>query len=187
MPRQRKTPRKERRKVVRVQFLPRPERRKKDDAENPYSYLDDLIHKHHADLWDAKLAVAWMLDVKPDRDGHLVLGKLKKATDLDREFRDFDLVLLLNAAAWNALPPEKRTIAVDHFLCAGALMRDRTGEPIIDERGRKCYRLRRYDVESYDVHYARYGVFVRDLAGEIVDAAVNPLFASNGEAAHAEK
>src|ERR1022692_3742754 len=94
MKKTRKTPRKERKRIVKVQVVPRPPKGKKaPDPLDPYAILDSLVRDHHTDLAQARIAVAWLLDVHADRDGRLKLGDCKKATDLDREFREFDIVI----------------------------------------------------------------------------------------------
>lgn len=176
MPRARKTPRKPRLKIVKVQLVPRPEKRAKPDELEPYSYVDRLVREHHDDLAKARIAVAWMLDVKPDRDGHLTLGRLKKATDLDREFREYDLVVMLNSTVWKNLDNKQRTALVDHELCHAALQRDKNGEPIRDERDRLCYRTRKHDIEEFVAVVKRHGMYLSDIAELVKAAAESPLF-----------
>jgi hypothetical protein len=182
----RTTPRKPRKKVVKVQYLPRPAKKVKPGTtgDNPYTYVDYLIQQHHEDLRDAKVAVAWMLDVKADKDGHLVLGKCKKASDLDREFRDFDIVVLLNAEAWKQLDDKQRAALVDHELCHATEQCDKNGEPVLDERDRKVYRMRKHDIEEFTCIVKRYGTYKSDLEEFVRQAIQAPLFAdqANGEA-----
>jgi hypothetical protein len=191
MPRTRKTPRKERKRVVKVQFVPRPAKKSKTpDPLDPYAILDAMVRDHHDDLAQARIAVAWMLDVKADRDGHLTLGRCKKATDLDREFREFDLVILLNAQAWKELEPKQRVAVVDHFLCRATVAEDKNAEPIKDERDRLCYRMRTPDIVEFMNVVKRHGLYLADVA-EFVKQAIGPhagekpLFGpgENGEAA----
>jgi hypothetical protein len=182
----RKTPRKPRRKVVKVQFHPRPPKSKKPpDPMDPYQYIDEMVAGTHDDLKDAKIAVAWMLDVKADRDGHLKLGACKKATDLDREFRDFDLVIMLNSAAWKSFDPKRKLAVIDHYLCRAAVSEDKNGDPIFDERDRKCYRPRRPDIEEFKGVISRHGLYMNDLVDFFRAASETPLFNAaekNGDA-----
>jgi hypothetical protein len=185
--RTRKTPRKERRRVVKVQFLARPTRKPKErDHADPYGYIDDLVAGPHDDLKDAKIAVAWMLDVKPDRDGHLCLGRCKKATDLDREFREFDFVVLLNSSAWKSLKNKQRLALVDHELCHAAVATDKNGDPIRDERDRLCWRIRRHDIEEFTGVVKRHGCYLNDVAELVRVAQEQPLFAGDGDDAAKE-
>jgi hypothetical protein len=182
MARRRATPRKERKRVVKVQYLERPKRVKKDDDACPYSLIGRLVEEHHPDLKDAKIAVAWMLDVKADRDGHLTLGRCKKASDLDREFREFDIVVLLNSKAWKQLEPGQRLALVDHELCHARLQK-KDSEPVRDERDRLCYRIAKHDVEEFHAIVKRHGLYLNDIAELVRAAAESPLYAGqvNGQ------
>jgi hypothetical protein len=187
MARVRKTARKERKRVVKVQFVPRPTKKPKTpDPLDPYAILDALVSDHHTDLAQAKIAVAWQLDVKADRDGHMLLGRCRKATDLDREFREFDLVIMLNAQAWKELEPKQRLALVDHELCHATVATDKNGENIADERDRLCYRLKRHDLEEFTAVVKRHGLYLSDVAEfakvAIAHAGQKPLFDANGDA-----
>src|SRR5262245_43796017 len=65
-----------------------------------YQMLDDLITEYHAELAQARIALAWCTSWKPDADGRVTLGKCKKASDLDRELAAFDFVILLRRSFW---------------------------------------------------------------------------------------
>lgn len=175
MPRRRTTPRKERKRVVKVQLHPRPERKSRThDDTCPYGYIDRLVQAHHEGLRQARIAVAWLLDVKADKDGHLTLGRMRKASDLDREFRDFDLVVLLNSKAWKELGAKQRAALVDHELCHATVAEDKNGEPIKDERDRLCYRMRRHDIEEFNAVVKRHGCYLSDVAEFVRQAMHNP-------------
>lgn len=176
MPRMRKTARKERKRVVKVQFHPRPAKPRKADPLCPYGYLDKLVKEYHPGLATARIAIAWMLDVKPDRDLHLTLGRCKKATDLDREFREFDVVILLNAKAWKELTEAQRAALVDHELCHATVATDKNGEEIRDERDRLCYRMRKHDIEEFHAVVKRHGIYLGDIAEFLRSLHEAPLF-----------
>jgi hypothetical protein len=114
-----------------------------------------------------------MLDVKADRDGHLTLGRCKKATDLDREFREFDVVILLNAQAWKELEPKQRVALVDHELCHATVATDKNGENVLDERDRLCYRMKKHDIEEFNEVVRRHKMYKSDIA-EFVKEALGP-------------
>lgn len=179
----RKTPRPPRKKVVKVQLIPRPESKpRKPDPIEPYGYLDRLT-KHHEHLSEARIALAWMLDVKADADGHLTLGKCKKATDLDREFREFDFVILLNATAWKQFSELQRAALVDHELHhAGLVLNKKTGDPVEDERGRKVYRVRKHDLEEFRGVVKRHGLYKSDLEEFARTCQEAPLFKEEAKA-----
>lgn len=153
--------------------------RKDNVRAEPYEILDRIREAHHPHLSEARIALVWRKDVKADRDGRLVLGQAKKATDLGREFSDFDLIVLLNEEAWADLTPAQRDLLVDHELMHFALV-EKEGSPIRDERGRLCYRLRRHDLEEFRDVVARHGILMDDVAAfaEVCAAArKTPLFA----------
>lgn len=158
-----------------MQAIPRPTRKSKDPAE-PYGILDRVVAEWHEPLHKASIALAWMLDVKPDRDDHLVLGKCKKASDLDREFREFDIVILLNAKAWRELNEKQRTALIDHELCHATPSLDKNGEVILDERDRICYRTRKHDIEEFHAVVKRHGMYLSDLAEFMKSLQDAPLF-----------
>lgn len=173
----RKTPRPARKKSVKVQLIPRPEKKSREpDPIEPYGYLDRLVRDHNH-LDQARIALAWMLDVKADIDGHLVLGKCKKATDLDREFREYDFVILLNATAWKHFSEKQRAALVDHELHHAALAKDKkTGDPVMDERGRRVYRIRKHDIEEFKGVVARHGLYKHDLEDFARTCNESPLY-----------
>ncbi len=130
-----------------------------------YQLLDRYVHLHHPDLRDARIALAWNLAWKPDVDGHVTLGKCKKASDLDRELAAFDFIILLRRSFWLDLrvTDEQREALLDHELCHGALKRDDRGEPVEDVRGRKVYRIRKHSIEEFTEVVERHGMWTADL------------------------
>lgn len=171
----RKTARKPRRKAVKVQVIPRPEKRSKN-PECPYYHLDSML-KHHPHLSEARIAMAWALDVKANQDGIMMLGKCKKQTDLDRELRDYDFVIFLNATTWKQFDERQRAALVDHELCHAGLAEDKkTGDPLMDERGRRVYRIKKHEIEEFRGVIERHGLYKRDL--QLFAKTINeaPLF-----------
>ncbi len=130
-----------------------------------YTTANELIDKHHEDLRDARIAFAWNLSWQPDVDGRVQLGKMKLASDLDRELADFDLVVILSREFWRDpnVTDKQREALLDHELSHGALQRAKNLEPIEDEKGRKCYRIRKHDIEEFSAVVDRHGVYQRDL------------------------
>jgi hypothetical protein len=90
-----------------------------------------------------------MVGQKKDKDGRLVLGRMKKASELDRELHEHDLVLLLNREMWKVFGEKQRTALVDHELCHADEALDPNGEAIEDAHGRKQYRIRKHDLEEF--------------------------------------
>lgn len=130
-----------------------------------YLMLDDLVDEFHEELRDARIALAWFGAWKPDVDGRLILGKARKASDLDRELIEFDFVIVLNFEFMTdqTVTIEQRRALLDHELCHCAQTLDADGEPLVDERGRKVWRLRRHDLEEFSEIVERHGCYKRDL------------------------
>lgn len=130
-----------------------------------YVLLDELVAAHHHDLELARIAIAWKTSWKPDVDGRVTLGQMIKASDLDRELAAFDFIVLLNRAFWtDPFTSEiQRRALLDHELTHGALAHDKNGDALLDERGRRVYRVRRHDLEEFSEIAARYGCWKRDL------------------------
>lgn len=130
-----------------------------------YLMLRALVREYRDDLKDARIALAWCTSWKPDVDGRLVLGKCKKASDLDRELMAFDFVILLNRTFWcdPKVDDAKRKALLDHELMHAAVKYDDTGEPEVDEKGRTVYRTRKHDLEEFVDTVTRHGIYRRDL------------------------
>lgn len=130
-----------------------------------YELLGELVTKYHDDLREARIGLAWCTSWKPDVDGRVTLGKCRKASDLDRELAAFDFVILLSRSFWqdSFTTQLQRTALLDHELTHGAVAHNKDGEPLVDERGRRVYRMRRHDLEEFAVIAQRYGCYKRDL------------------------
>lgn len=131
-----------------------------------YRLLRELVGKFHTEVKEARIALAWNLGWKPDVDGRVILGKCKKASDLDRELAAYDFVIILRQSFWLDLSvtDAQRAALLDHELTHAAPRCDeRTGEPIVDERSRVCYRIRKHDIEEFTEIVARHGLYTRDL------------------------
>lgn len=132
-----------------------------------YERLYALVDEHHEELsrTNVRIALAWATSWKPDVDGRLVLGKCKKASELDRELAPYDFVILLNRDFW--LNPRvtdvQRQALLDHELMHAAIVRDENGEDKVDERGRTCYRIRKHDLEEFADIVTRHGCYKRDI------------------------
>ena len=130
-----------------------------------YALLDELVESFHAEIAAARIALAWCTSWKPDVDGREVLGKCRKASDLDRELAAFDFVILLSRPFWRdaRVTDPQRQALLDHELCHAALTYDEKGEPVEDERGRLVYRIRKHDIEEFTDIVARHGCYKADL------------------------
>jgi hypothetical protein len=130
-----------------------------------YELLDDLLVKHHKELIDARIALAWCTSWNADVDGRITLGKCKKASDLDRELASFDFVIMLSRDFWHSVRVTalQRMALLDHELMHATVALDAKGEPKLDERRRVVYRIRKHDIEEFGAIVARYGLYKRDL------------------------
>jgi len=151
-----------------------------DLEAEPYEVLAKM-RRHHDELADANIALAWQKNVKPDKDGHLVLGKCIKATDLQKEFMIYDFVILLNQMVWEDLEftMDQKSALMDHELCHAAPSEDDEGAQKCDERQRRVWRTRKHDIEEFQAVVARHGCYKRDLerfAEALAKKRKTPLF-----------
>jgi hypothetical protein len=169
-------PRKKKPKKVGYELIPEPTGK---DPASPWESLRKAVAAWHRDLSDARIALVWALAWTADKDGLLTLGKAKRASDVDRELKEYDLVILLNRPAWKDLKDEQRLALIDHELCHLCLVKDEKGEPKLDERGRQVFRMRKHDVEEFRAVVERHGCYKADLE-EFVRAVrrkkAEPLF-----------
>lgn len=142
------------------------------DPYKVYPLLDELVKAHRPDLDEAKIAVAWRYGLKRNKDGQIVLGKCKKAGDLDKQFHDFDFVILINSEAWKTLSEVQRRALMHHELEHAAVSEDQNGNPKRDARGRLMYRVRKHDLEEFRSIVKEYGCYMRDVE-EFVRAAID--------------
>jgi hypothetical protein len=140
------------------------------EAESPegaplYARLGTLVAKHHEDLVHARIVLAWHKGWRSDADGIRKLGMCKIATDLDRELAPFDIVILISRPWWQDefTQDAQRDALLDHELTHAVLALDAYGDPVVDETGRRMYRIRRHDVEEFGEIVARHGLWKRDL------------------------
>ena len=150
-------------------------------AEIRAELLTEIRAEHHFDVAQAKIALAWKKATMPDVDGHLVLGKCVKASDLQRELVDYDFVIVLNKEVWEdpEFDREKKLALLDHELCHAARAVDSDGEAMIDSKGRPVWRTRKHDIEEFIEIINRHGCWKRDLeklAESIIAKKKTPLF-----------
>lgn len=140
-----------------------------EHGQGMYALLRELVGAYHRELINARIALAWNLAWSPDVDGRLKLGMCKRVADLEREVADlgaYDFVIILRREFWQDphTGDTQRRALLDHELCHAAVKLDDAGEPVIDERGRAVYRMRRHDLEEFQEIADRYGCWKRDIA-----------------------
>jgi hypothetical protein len=135
-----------------------------DSASEPYKILAKM-RKFHPEVAQACIALAWRIRQKPDKDGHLVLGKCVKVSDLQKEFGKYDFIIVLNREVWEdpEFTDDKRQALMDHELYHAAAAYDDQGEPKYDERQRQVFRCRKHDIEEFQGVVERHGCYKRDL------------------------
>jgi hypothetical protein len=131
----------------------------------PYELLAEIRAEHHFDTSEAKIALAWKKGTKPDVDGHILLGRCVKASDLQREFVDFDFVIVLNQEIWEdpEFDREKKLALLDHEMTHVTRVLDVDGEPVVDTKNRPVWRVRKHDIEEFTAVISRHGCYKRDL------------------------
>lgn len=134
-------------------------------SSEPYKILAEIRDEFHEDTAGARIALAWRKALKADSDGHLILGKCVKASDLQRELAEWDFVILLNREVWQdpGFTVEKKRALLDHEMCHAAVAEDKEGEPRFDERGRRVWRIRKHDIEEFRGVVERHGCYKGDL------------------------
>lgn len=162
-----------------------------EEFPQPFEMLRDIRDRWHGNIEEAKIALAWQLNIKPDPDGHVLLGKCIRASDLQRELVDFDFCILLNKEVWESeeFTDEKRRALMDHELMHADRALTSDGEVKFDERGRPVWRIRGHDIEEFGAIVRRHGCWKGDLerfADELIKRKSQPLFESEEDAAFGE-
>lgn len=139
-----------------------------DVGQPMYALLQQLVDAHHEEIRDARIALAWQTSWTPDVDGHVTLGQCKKVTELEREVADllaYDFVILLRQEFWLDLMTTdlQRRALLDHELEHASVKLDDAGDPVLNERGRVVYRIRKHDLEEFSAIADRYGCWKKDL------------------------
>lgn len=70
-----------------------------EDGNPAYGLLREALDWHD-ELINARIGLAWRVRQKADPDGHIVLGKCVKVSDLQKEFVNFDFIIVLNNEYW---------------------------------------------------------------------------------------
>ena len=115
-------------------------------------------------LRDARIGGAWMLGVKPDKDGHLVLGKLKRCSELEKRMTPLDAIVLINRTYFDRLTPALKLALVHHEMCHLAAMEDKHGEQMVDGHGERKWRGVKHDLEEFKEVVQNHGAYVSDIA-----------------------
>ena len=150
----------------------------RDAQSEPYAVLDEMRGKWHRDIAEANIALAWRENLEADKDGHIVLGKCVKASDLQRELVEYDYVILLNYDAWGEFSDAQRRALMDHELAHAAPSMDEDNVIKRDERGRPVWRTRAHDIEEFQSVVEHHGCYKHDIekfAEELLRKRATPL------------
>lgn len=181
MPRRPRTPRAPKVRIAKYDLINPNEK----PASQPYKLLAEVRKEWHEDTREARIALAWVRNVKPDADGHILLGKCVKAGELQKELVEWDFVILLNKDTWDAkeFSVEKKTALIDHEMCHVGSMEDKNGEPRVDAKGRRVWRVVSHDIEEFNAIVRRHGCYKSDLErfAETLMKKQAPLFGKSGE------
>ena len=55
-----------------------------------WAILAKVREEHHQSIEDAEITLVYENNIRPDRDGHVVMGRAKKTGPLERKFRPHD-------------------------------------------------------------------------------------------------
>lgn len=139
-----------------------------------YETLREAIALYREDeLAGGHWSAAWMLELKPDVDGRLVLGKMKLLNELERQLCPFDGIVLLNRDAWQAMPRHMRLALMHHELLHVAPVIDEAGDQAVDGHQRLRWRTRKHNLEEFREVVAAHGCYKDDIR-EFVEAAIGP-------------
>lgn len=115
---------------------------------------------HASGKWGA----AWMIGLKKNKDGLLVLGRMKKCSELEKQLHGYDGIILLNQEAWRAMSAEQRIALVHHELChIEPVMDAATDEQLYDGHGNLRWRVRKHDLEEFREVVEAHGLYKDDL------------------------
>lgn len=162
-------------------------KRGQPEASVPYILLDEVVRTLRHPLQECSIAIAWKNNWKADKDGLLVLGKMKKSTDLDKEFSEYDAVMLLNEEAWETLNEVQRKALIYHESLHIEPAEDEEAEGGIrrDDRGRIVYRYRKHNLEEFREVVEHFGTYKADIESFVraAQAAGKPgIFRETAEA-----
>lgn len=126
-----------------------------------YNLMDELIAAYHSELAMANIVLAWNVAMKPDRDGNIPLGKVRKASELDRKLHGFDVVVEINKEHWDdpATTINNRRAILDRLLCEARPVLDEDNVPKEDEDGKIVYYCRKAPIQEYPEVIERHGIY----------------------------
>ena len=162
---------------------PKPPHRKRVNVtliepEHPeYKILKKVIKEERDDIKKVRIALAYHKGWRRDTDNVRKLGAVKKCSDLDKEFSEFDFRIELNAEAFPHMADREKERLIFHELMHIQPSYDKNGEQVRDDKDRLVYRVRKHDREDFLAVYQKYGVDedIAAIAEERIEDAKRPL------------
>lgn len=141
----------------------------------PYELMAECIEEWHEDLAECRIALLWAFNVKPDKDGRLVLGKCMPVSEHDRLLHGFARKIWFNKLAWDSedMTRAKRLALMDHELSHIAPdVDDDSDEQKYDGHGLPIWRTVKHTIEDFHFVVARHGCYKADIAA-LCEAALS--------------
>ncbi|MHC1758295.1 MAG: putative metallopeptidase [Negativicutes bacterium] len=136
-----------------------------------YSFADEVedvalqtICKSHKFLRDARIKYLFRSG-KWEKNGKIVLGQAKLASEDTRFIADVDFVIIINLDAWNNASTEHRFALVDHELSHCDFTEDNMGN--------RTWKTTGHDVEEFVAVVYRHGLWEDDLRKMMLAAKEN--------------
>lgn len=156
-------------KKVAYTIIPRHKEQREDQSDLPkqasplYIIMDNLVANYHTHLAEANILLAWKYGWKPDIDGHMPLGHIKKASESKVHGSDF--IIFLNFDVFNngATPQSTIEAVIDHQLSHAKAALEEDGEYKRDEDNKIVYRLAKHDFECFLDVVQRHGNYTEEL------------------------
>jgi hypothetical protein len=152
------------------------------EGKSVFKLITEVLKRWKKDLSSARIGAAWMVGKKPDKDGVVTLGRMKKCSELERQLHQLDAIVLLNQDYWRMLKDEQRLALVHHELCHLDQALDSNGELAYDGHGERKWRLRKHDVEEFNEVIRSHGCYKADIVSFVKEAVTkDPNFSLFGE------
>lgn len=135
-----------------------------DEGRYVYELIRDVREEHAKDLTHARIGAAWIVGKRPDKDGRVTLGKMKKSSELEKSLHHLDAIILLNQDAWRRLLPNQRVALIHHELCHLSDVTGPEGEALFDGHGERRWRIVKHDIEEFRAVVQAHGCYTSDLA-----------------------
>lgn len=131
--------------------------------------VQEVKNRWKKDLNPARIGAAWMIGKRADRDGRVMLGRLKKCSELEKQMNKLDAIVLLNQDRFRLLSKEQRLALVHHEMCHLAESLDNNLNAAYDGHGERKWRLVKHDLEEFREVVRTHGAYKSDIAAFVED------------------